>query len=132
MISRIKTALATKACDTARGLAFLDVLNVVSGKWKMVLICIIQDNNMRFTEIQKLIPSISPRMLSKELKELELNGIVRRTVYNKTPVIIEYSITESAKGLVKIIMDLVKWGENHRKEIIKADDKINDGASATV
>ncbi|WP_158796652.1 helix-turn-helix domain-containing protein [Pedobacter sp. L105] len=118
MIKDIKAALDSKSCETERGLAFLDVLNVVSGKWKMVLICIIQQDKLRFSVIQKLIPEISPRMLSRELKELELNGIVKRTMYDTKPVTIEYSITDSAKELVPIIMEMVAWGVGHRQKNI--------------
>lgn len=73
---------------------------------------------MRFTEFQKLIPEITPRMLSRELKELELNGIITRTIHDTAPVTIEYSITDSAKELVEVIMELVVWGVKHRKKNI--------------
>ncbi|WP_219226366.1 winged helix-turn-helix transcriptional regulator [Pedobacter antarcticus] len=121
MINNIKTALDAMSCQTERGLGFLDVINIVSGKWKLVLICIIQNRQMRFNEIHKQIPGISPRMLSKELKDLELNGVIQRTVLDSRPVTIVYSLTDSAKDLVPIVMNMVAWGVSHRtKSIVRS------------
>lgn len=68
----------------------------------------------RFTEMQRKIPKITPRMLSKELKELELNGIVKRMVYDSIPVTVEYELTESAKQLSEVRNSMIHWGINHR------------------
>jgi len=117
MIKNIKTALEAKQCQTERGLALLDAINIISGKWKMIIICVIKNNKFRFKEIQELIPTITPRMLSNELKELEANSVVKRTVHNTIPVLIEYSIHESAFELVDIILHLVDWGMKHRENV---------------
>ena len=104
-----------KACPIQFVLAINDTLNVISGKWKIPIIATMSFGKQRFTEIQRNIPKITPRMLSKELKELELNGIVKRTVYDSTPVTIEYELTESAKHLSDVMNSMIKWGINHRR-----------------
>ena len=119
MVKRIQTALTAKLCEQERGLAFLDVLNIISGKWKMIIICTIKFDKMRFSAIQKLLPDITPRMLSRELKELELNSIITRLPQAKNHTTIEYSLTDSAKEIVDIVMELVSWGVKHRKKYIQ-------------
>lgn len=108
-----------KACPIQFVLAINDTLNVISGKWKIPIIATMSFGKQRFTEIQRNIPKITPRMLSKELKELELNGIVKRTVYDSTPVTIEYELTESAKHLSDVMNSMIKWGINHRRGIFE-------------
>ena len=100
------------------GLAIIDAMNVLAGKWRMPIIGIIRHDKLRYTDIQQMIPNITPRMLSKELKELELNGIVIRTVKNTIPVKIEYSLSESAKELESILIPLIEWGIRHRAKQI--------------
>lgn len=108
-----------KACPTQFVLAINDTLNVISGKWKMPIIATLFFRKMRFTEIQRNISKITPRMLSKELKELELNGIIKRTVYDSIPVVVEYELTESARQLSEVMDSMIRWGINHRKGIIR-------------
>lgn len=115
-----------KVCPTQFVLAINDTLNVISGKWKMPIIASLFFGKMRFTEIQRNIPKITPRMLSKELKELELNGIVIRTVHDSMPVVVEYELTESARQLSDVMDSMIRWGMNHRKGIIleRKDEKM--------
>ena len=113
MYKHIEMALDLKNCSREDGMAMLDVLNIFSGKWKMIIVCLLFDHDIRFSEIQRFIPSITRRTLSKELKELELNGIVKRTVVDANTV--KYGITESALGLKEKIIGLVEWGVQHRK-----------------
>jgi DNA-binding HxlR family transcriptional regulator len=69
----------------------------------------------RFRELEKEIPKITPRMLSKELKDLEVNGIITRTVYDSFPVSIEYELTTSGKNLQQVLDSMIHWGLQHRK-----------------
>jgi len=106
-----------KSCPIQFVLAMNDTLNVISGKWKLQIIgSLLFGKTRRFTEIQRTIPKITPRMLSKELKELELNGIVTRTVHDSTPVLVEYELTESARQLQEVMNSMINWGINHREE----------------
>jgi len=106
-----------KSCPIQFVLAMTDTLNVISGKWKLQIIgSLLFGKSRRFTEIQRTIPKITPRMLSKELKELELNGILKRTVHDSTPVLVEYELTESARQLQEVMDSMIHWGISHREE----------------
>ena len=108
-----------KACPINYVLAINDTLNVISGKWKLPIIGTLLYKKKRFTEIQKNIGKITPRMLSKELKELELNGVITRKVYDETPVLVEYELTESAKKLSEVLDKMVDWGLQHRTSLFQ-------------
>lgn len=105
-------------CSKNYILAVNDTLNVISGKWKLPIIASLFDGKKRFKELEDSIDKISPRMLSKELKELELNGIVNRNVQKTTPVLIEYELTESGHNLKSVIDAMVQWGLTHRHAVI--------------
>jgi len=94
-----------------------DAIYVLNGKWKLpVLICLTFEN-MRFRQLANEIPQITDRMLAKELKELEANLLIKRTISNTVPVKIEYSITDHGKSLHNVVIELQKWGLKHRKVI---------------
>ena len=95
-----------------------DAINVLSGKWKLPIIISLQFGNKRFSEIAKDIPKITDRMLSKELRDLEMNKLIKRTVYDSVPVIVEYSLTEYGESLDDLIQELYKWGTKHRKKVM--------------
>ena len=94
-----------------------DALDILSGKWKLPIIISLSFGNKRFKEISKEIPNITDKMLSKELRDLEINQLVKRTVYDSVPVIIEYSMTNYGKSLERVIDELRDWGVLHRKRI---------------
>ncbi|HAW80185.1 MAG TPA: transcriptional regulator, partial [Balneola sp.] len=89
-MSRISELAKVKKCSGEFVLAVNDTMNVLNGKWKLPIIGSLLYGKKRFKELEREIPKITPRMLSKELKDLEVNSIVTRTVYNTTPVTIEY------------------------------------------
>lgn len=105
-------------CPKEYVLALKDTLNVVTGKWKLAIAGALLFEKKRFSEIKRTIPDITPRMLSKELKELELNGIIVRIVHNTTPVLVEYELTHSGKLLNKVIDAMVDWGIQHREQVL--------------
>ncbi|WP_449388523.1 winged helix-turn-helix transcriptional regulator [Chryseobacterium lineare] len=96
-----------------------DALYVISGKWKLKIIIVLQEmGNIRFNELQRLIPGISARVLSNELKDLELNGFVKRVVHaEQTPVVVEYISTDYSRTLQPVIMALSDWGKTHKRNI---------------
>ncbi|WP_417874828.1 winged helix-turn-helix transcriptional regulator [Xanthomarina gelatinilytica] len=108
-------------CPKSFVLAVNDTLNVIGGKWKIGIIASLLQRKMRFKDLQEVIEKITPRMLSKELKELELNGVVKRIVQPSKPVLIEYELTESGKQLSDVIDSIIDWGLNHRSVTIKKD-----------
>jgi DNA-binding HxlR family transcriptional regulator len=100
-----------------------DALFVIGGKWKLRLIVALLDGNKRFNELQRLVDGISAKVLSSELKELELNGFVTRKVYTGTPVIVEYELSPYAETLNEVLDALSKWGAMHRQTIRKSMSK---------
>lgn len=104
-------------CPKEFVLALNDTLNVVNGKWKLAIVSTLLWEKKRFSEIKTNIGAITPRMLSKELKELEANGVVTRKVFDTTPVVVEYQLTESGRLLSEVIEKMVDWGMTHREAI---------------
>lgn len=95
-----------------------DTLDILSGKWKLPIIGSLFHGKKRFKELEREIPNITPRMLSKELRELETNQLISRTVYDTVPATVEYEVTPYGKTLRDVLDALSKWGLNHRKRII--------------
>ncbi len=97
-----------------------DALYVIGGKWKLRVIAALREGSKRFNEIQRSIDGISARVLSAELKELELNGFVKRVVHHQqVPVMVEYQITEYAGTLNEVLQALAAWGTQHRDKLRK-------------
>ncbi|MFV5698146.1 winged helix-turn-helix transcriptional regulator [Flavobacterium sp. ZT3R17] len=100
-------------------MAVQDSMDVLSGKWKISIISsICYYNKRRFSDILNDINGISNKMLSKELKELEINKLIKRTVLDTQPITVRYELTEHGKTLQTIIRNLTEWGIEHRKKII--------------
>ncbi|WP_375446579.1 winged helix-turn-helix transcriptional regulator [uncultured Fibrella sp.] len=95
-----------------------DALYVLNGKWKLPIIIALSGSPKRFRELQRLVSGITAKVLSKELKELELNEFLVRDVYATTPVVIEYQLTEYSQSLNSVIQALRDWGVQHRQRII--------------
>jgi DNA-binding HxlR family transcriptional regulator len=106
-----------ESCKKAR-LAIQDTLDVVGGKWKLVLLSILMNGKRRFRELSREA-GITPRILSKELQEMEMNGLVSRTVCNTRPITVEYALTPYSETLSEVLEALNKWGEQHRLKIMK-------------
>ncbi|HEY1054561.1 MAG TPA: helix-turn-helix domain-containing protein [Emticicia sp.] len=96
-----------------------DALYVIGGKWKLKVIVALKDKkSVRFNELQRTLGGISARVLSNELKELELNGFVKRHVFvDQTPVVVEYEPTEYSQSLRYVIKALADWGTKHKNKI---------------
>jgi len=103
--------------------AISDAFYVIGGKWKLRIIVALTAGNKRFNELQRLVEGISAKVLSTELKELELNGFVRRIVFTGSPVIIEYELSEYAETLDGVLQSLSEWGAMHREKIRKSMKK---------
>lgn len=100
--------------------AVADALYVIGGKWKLKIIVALTDGNKRFNELQRLVEGISAKVLSTELKELELNGFVNRNVFTGTPVVVEYELSEYAETLDGVLRSLSEWGAMHRETVKKS------------
>jgi DNA-binding HxlR family transcriptional regulator len=107
-----------KECPNSYTLAVNDTKNAITGKWKLSIIAMLLFGKKRYSELEKGIPKINPRMLSKELRDLEANGLVMRNVYNTVPVTVEYELTKSGKTFQKVLDVMVEWGMEHRKNVL--------------
>ena len=104
--------MATKKISTSHHSCSLkDVLDVIGGKWAMPIIYILSKGTLRFKEIERAIVGINTRMLVKELKNLEANGIITRKVYATVPPAVEYSLTDKGLKLLPSIQSLHRWGQ---------------------
>ena len=97
--------------------ALQDTIYVIGGKWKLPIINSICNGNKRFREIERSIPGITTRMLSRELKEMEANQLIVRTVTPTSPVMVEYTSSDYCRSFGDIILEMIKWGKNHRERI---------------
>lgn len=94
-----------------------DALYVLNGKWKLPIIIALSEGPKRFKDLQRRVEGITPKLLSKELKELEQNEFVVRHVYPQTPVLVVYELTEYSNSLDDIIRAMADWGLQHRARI---------------
>ncbi|MCB0722222.1 MAG: helix-turn-helix transcriptional regulator [Ignavibacteriae bacterium] len=95
-----------------------DSLDILNGKWKLPIIIALSFGRKRFKVIEREVKGITAKMLSKELKDLEMNKLVKRTVYDTKPVTVEYELTEYGKTLDDVIDALRDWGVKHRNKIL--------------
>jgi DNA-binding HxlR family transcriptional regulator len=96
-----------------------DALDMLSGKWKLPIIIALTFGDKRFTEIAKEVEGITDRMLSRELRDLELNGLILRKVEDSYPVRVTYALTPYSKSLNEVIESLRSWGTKHRMKLKK-------------
>ena len=89
-------------------------LSVIGGKWKPIILYAIKKDTKRFSEIKRLIPAISQKMLTQQLRELEEDGIIHRHVYPVVPPKVEYSLTEYGRTLMPVLDAMVAWGRRHK------------------
>jgi len=101
-------------------------LSVISGKWKILIIGYVglEDRSFRFNELQKLLPKITHKILSNQLRELIDDGIVTRRAYPEIPPRVEYSLTELGKSLLPIVEMMYEWGKKRMGEL---KEEMNDG-----
>lgn len=92
-------------------LAVEATLDVIGGKWKPVILCHLGNGPMRTGELCRAIPNVSQRVLTRQLRELEADNIIRRKVYSQVPPKVEYSLTDEGKSLRNILIAMSEWGE---------------------
>ncbi|MGP7816563.1 winged helix-turn-helix transcriptional regulator [Niallia sp. 01092] len=98
-------------------------LDVIGGKWKGVILFYLIEGKKRFNELRNLMPGVTQRMLTLQLRELEKDGVIQRKVYPEVPPKVEYSLTEFGKTLEPIILLMRDWGENYKKSVKKMEAK---------
>lgn len=98
--------------------AIHDALDVIGGKWKISIISCLTFQPMHYSELLREVEGISGKMLSRELKELEANQLITRTVLNTRPITVRYQLTAYGETLKPLTLTIADWGLNHRKQII--------------
>lgn len=104
--------------------AVRDTLDVISGKWKLVILAMLLDRPYRFKELSREL-GISPRVLSKELQEMEQHQLVKRTVCDTRPVTVEYASSDHGRSLLSVVQAMSDWGYLHHETIVgkkRSDD----------
>ena len=100
--------IAGEGCDLKK------VIDIIGGKWKIMILCVIDNNEIvRYGDLRRAVYGITNTMLAQSLKELEHDGLVCRRQYDEMPVRVEYSLTEKAKSLIPILLELKRWGKDN-------------------
>ena len=104
-----------------RVMAIRDAIEVLSGKWKVQIIgTLLFGGRMRFMDLLRIVDGIAAKMLSKELHDLEMHQLVKRTVRDTKPITVEYEITSYGRSLETVVKSIANWGIQHRRKIMKA------------
>lgn len=91
------------------------VIHLLGGKWKPLILWHLLDSTKRFSELEKLIPEVTQKMLAQHLRELEADKLVTRTIYPSVPPKVEYALSEYGKTMVPVLETMCAWGENHNR-----------------
>ncbi len=95
-------------------------INVIGGKWKPLILYYLLQGTKRYGELTRLLPpEVTQRMLTLQLRELESDGVINRTVYPQVPPKVEYSMTEFGRSLEPILLLMVDWGEEYIKRMVE-------------
>ncbi|MGK6343761.1 winged helix-turn-helix transcriptional regulator [Chryseobacterium sp. DT-3] len=120
MAKIIENGIEREASCTEELFAMRDSLDVLGGKWKLMILRYLTnrtDQQIHFKKLQRGIDGISAKMLSKELKELETNLLITRTIQDTRPITVAYAVTEYGKSVLPVTETLVNWGILHREKI---------------
>ncbi|OPA77396.1 hypothetical protein BVG16_13115 [Paenibacillus selenitireducens] len=90
-------------------------LGIIEGKWKLLLLCHMRNGTKRFCDFTNLIPGLTQKVLTYQLRDLENHGLVKRTIYPEIPPKVEYSLTEYGESLIPLMDCMNLWGEEHLK-----------------
>lgn len=91
-------------------------LALIGGKWKALILWYLGGKTLRYSEMRKLIPNVTAKMLTQQLRELEDHGLVKRFIYTQIPPKVEYSLTQAGQSLIPILDTMCKWGQNYANE----------------
>ena len=94
-------------------------LSVIGGKYKPIILHHLIEKTLRFGEIRRLIPQVSHKVLTQQLRELESDGVIHREVYPVVPLKTEYSLTDLGRTLIPIIVAMCDWGNEHMKDFLR-------------
>lgn len=124
------TAALDRKWDCRFGCPVELTLEVIGGRWKGVIMYHLSKGTLRFGQLKRLIPGITQRMLTLQLRELESDGLVTRTVYPEVPPRVDYALTEVGKSLQPIIHAMLEWGRENQDYVYALRSKNTTEASA--
>ncbi len=103
-------------------------VDVIGGKWKSLILFHLMSGTKRFNELRRLIPDITQRMLTLQLRELETDGIIHREIYREVPPKVEYSLTPLGNSLAPVVSAMREWGAVHERTILELRrSAVNEG-----
>lgn len=112
--------MSSKFIDNPLNCPVTRTISIIGGKWKPIILNCIGDRTIRFGKLNQIIPSISNKVLSGELRELEQYGLIQRIEFTEMPPRVEYSLTYAGKSLLPLLHELANWGSTYTaKKIIK-------------
>jgi DNA-binding HxlR family transcriptional regulator len=97
--------------------AVQETVDVLGGKWKIKILTVLYFGETHFKELQRRVDGIGAKMLSQELKDLEANGLITRTIQDTRPITVEYQMTDYGRTLKDIIVTMEVWGRNHKNKM---------------
>jgi DNA-binding HxlR family transcriptional regulator len=106
---------AVSCCSNSYKCSVALALDVIGGKWKPLILWHLKDGVLRFGELRRILVGISQKMLTSQLRELELDGLVYRHIYTQVPPKVEYSLTEKGQSVIPILEMISKWGSRNCK-----------------
>lgn len=101
--------------------AIHDVMDIIGGRWKISIIACLCFDNMRYSDLLRKVEGISGKVLSRELKDLEINQLIARTVISTQPFAVEYSMTDYGRSLKEMTQVIASWGIAHRARIMEQE-----------
>lgn len=110
--------MGRKIIDNPYNCPVTHAMNIIGGKWKPIIIFLLANGSLRFGKLVMFMPSISRKVLTDQLRELEADGLIIREKFPETPPRVEYSLTESSKKLVPLLANLSEWSRNMAQHIV--------------
>ena len=101
--------MARKIINNPHKCPVTHAMNIIGGKWKSIIIYLLSKGSLRFGKLAMFIPSVSRKVLTEQLREMEADGLIIREKFNEIPPRVEYSLTESGKALVPLFISLAEW-----------------------
>ena len=102
---------------------------MISDKWKVLIICKLKKGTLRFNELRRELKGVTQRVLTHQLRELEADGLVNRTIFAEVPPRVEYKLTPLGTTLIPVLDHLEKWAQEHADELMAARAKVIAAAS---
>jgi len=108
-----------------------DVLELIGGKWSMLIVCALYDQKTRTGELKRIVQGISQKMLTQTLRDLEFNGLVRRISYPEVPPRVEYELTDLGQALAGLVVQMERWIVEHFPQILRAQRRSRRGSESS-